>query len=293
MDLLSGLGAVVAPVFLISLVGWLWGRSGRAFDQKFVTDIVTLVGSPCLVFSAMTGMTFSGPDVARMAAATVACLVLFAVVGVVLLKAARLPLKVYLPSLLFPNIGNLGLPVCLFAFGQEGLGLAMIYFTLTAIGQFTMGPAIASGKFSPGALLRLPFVYAVIAALAVNATGVAVPKWLSNTTLLAGNLMIPLMLLALGVALAQLKVQSLARSSAMSVVRLVMGAAGGWAVATLFGFEGAFKGVIIIQSAMPVAVFNYLFARMYDNEPEEVAGMILVSTVLSYLTLPFLVAAVS
>jgi predicted permease len=76
----------------------------------------------------------------------------------------------------------------------------------------------------------------------------------------------------------------------MSLVRLLMGAAGGWAVAVLFGFEGVARGVLVLQSAMPVAVFNYLFACMYDNDPEEVAGMVVVSTVLSYLGLPFLVA---
>jgi predicted permease len=293
MELLSGLGAVVAPVFLISLAGWAWARSGRAFDQKFVTDLITIVGSPCLVFSALTKMSFSGPEVARMAAATVTCLGLFAVVGLVLLTSARMSLRVYLPSLVFPNIGNLGLPVCLFAFGPEGLALAMIYFTLTAIGQFTLGPAMAAGRFDLGALLRLPFLYAVAAALAVRAAGVEVPKWIVNTSDLVAGLVIPLMLLALGVALAQLKVRSLARSTAMSVARLAMGLAGGWAVAELYGLEGAFRGVVIIESAMPVAVFNYLFARIYDNQPEEVAGMVLVSTVLSYLTLPLLVAAVT
>jgi hypothetical protein len=76
----------------------------------------------------------------------------------------------------------------------------------------------------------------------------------------------------------------------MSILRLVLGAAGGWAVAEMFGFEGTAKGVLVVQSAMPVAVFNYLFACMYGNGPEEVAGMVVVSTGIAYLGLPALVA---
>lgn len=78
----------------------------------------------------------------------------------------------------------------------------------------------------------------------------------------------------------------------VSAARLAMGALGGWLVALLFGLDGAALGVLVIQSAMPVAVFNYLFARLYGEQPEEVAGLVLVSTALSYLTLPLLVVAV-
>ncbi len=291
MELIAGLAAVIGPVFLMSGMGFLWRRLGYSFDQAFVTQLVTLIGAPCLVFSTFTSARIPFATAGAMVGATLACLSLFALVATIGLRLAGMPLKVYLPSLMFPNIGNLGLPVCLFAFGQRGLALAMVFFAVTTVGQFTLGPAIANGRLDPGKLLRIPFVYAVGLAPAVIWLGIPVPQWVARTTSLAGGLMVPLMLMSLGAALAGFRASSLPRALAMSVARLGMGVVVGWIVASLLGLEGAQRGVVIVESAMPVAVFNYLFAAMYDNEPEEVAGMVLVSTLLAYLGLPALVAA--
>jgi len=292
MDLVAALAAVIAPVFALSLVGYLWGRFGRAFDHHFVTELVTLVGAPCLVFSTLTRARFAAADLGRLAAASLACLALFAAVSLCGLLLLRMRVRVYLPSLVFPNMGNMGLPVCLFAFGDAGLALGTIYFAVTSICQFTFGPAIASGRFHLGTVLKVPFIYAVIAALALAALGVRPPEWVNNTVSLAAGLTIPLMLLGLGVALGELDVDNLPRALAMSAARIGIGLGGGLLVAHLFGLTGASRGVLVIESAMPVAVFNYLFARMYDNDPREVAGMVVISTLLSYLTLPLVVALV-
>jgi hypothetical protein len=291
MELLSGLLAVVAPVFLITAAGYVWDKRGHAFDQVLVTNLMTLVAAPCLVFSTFTSAHISFAETGQMGEATLACLCLFAIVAGIGLRLAGMPLKTYLPSLIFPNIGNLGLPVCKFAFGDRGLALAMVYFAVTTIGQFTMGPAIASGRFDLGAVARTPLIYAVAIAVALAGSGVVIPRWIANTAELAGGMAVPLMLMALGVALAKMKARNLLRSTSMAVVRLGLGTAGGWAIAALlFRHDNVARGVVIIQSAMPVAVFNYLFAMIYRNEPEEVAGMVLTSTLLALLWLPLLVA---
>lgn len=227
-----------------------------------------------------------------MAEATAVCLLATAAISAAVLHLAGLPMRVYLPSLTFPNIGNAGLPVCLFAFGQQGMALAMVFFAVTSVGQFTLGPAIAAGKLDLGKLLRVPLLHAVAAAIAVKAVGWTVPLWMSNTLSLLSGLTIPLMLLSLGVALANLKAANMGRAVAMSALRLGLGAALGFATAAAFGLDGAAKGVVVIESSMPAAVFNYLFARMYDNRPDEVAGVILVSTIMSAVTMPLILAAV-
>lgn len=292
MALISGLAAVVLPVFLLSALGYLWGLRRMPFDHLFVAQLVTIVGSPCLIFSTLSKVEFPPGEVGLMAAATCACLVLTTIVGVVALKLAGLPQRIYLPSLVFPNVGNMGLPVCLFAFGDQGLALAMIYFAVTTGCQFTVGPPMASGRWQLSALLKVPFVYAVGAAFVVQMLHLPVPQWLANTASLTGGLAIPLMLIALGVALAELKIANLPRALAMSVGRLLLGFLTGWVIATLFRLDGAMRAVAMIQSAMPVAVFNYMFARLYGTEPEEVAGIVLLSTVLSYATMPLVVGLV-
>ena len=294
MDLISGLAAVVAPVFLISAAGFIWEKRGYPFDQGLVTNLMTLVAAPCLVFSTFTTTRLSFAEAGLMVEATLTCLLLFAAVAAIGLWITGLSFRVYLPSLMFPNIGNLGLPVCMFAFGDRGLALATVYWAITTIGQFTLGPAIASGRFHFGAMARTPLIYAVVVALLLGGFEIPIPRWISNTAALAGGMAVPLMLIALGVALAKLKAANLGRSTAMAVARLGMGVIGGWAVATLlFNLDGVQRGVVIIESSMPVAVFNYLFAVMYDNQPVEVAGMVLTSTVLALAGLPLLVAFVT
>jgi predicted permease len=291
MTLISDLAAVIAPAFLISLIGWVWAKRGLPFDQIMVTHLMTLVGAPSLVFSIFTKMRLPLIDVATMGVAAVLCMLVMGVAGAIGLRLAGLSSRIYLPSLIFSNVGNMGLPVCFFAFGDEGMALAMIYFAAAAVGQFTVGPALAAGRLDLRGLMRLPFVHVTIVAVLLNVLGITPPAWIVNTTDLAGSLAVPLMLMSLGAALAQLNVSRLGRATVMSLVRVLGGAAVGWAVAAAFGMTGAARGALVIESAMPVAVFNYLFAVMNDNEPEEVAGMILVSTALAYLGLPFLVAA--
>jgi predicted permease len=286
------LAAIIAPIFVCAGIGFAWARLRRPFESEFVTALVTTVGAPFLVFSSLTRLPLELAAVAEMAGAALLAFVGFALFGIAALKAARLSLRSYLPALMFPNAGNMGLPLCLFAFGEPGLALAIVFFAVSSMLQFTVGVGIAAGSADPRRLLRLPLIYAVAAALAVMATGAPVPAWLANTAELIGGLTIPLMLFALGVSLARLQIGSLRRSLALSLVRILGGVALGFGIGWALGLSDAARGVLAIQSAMPVAVFNYLFAQLYRREPAEVAGMIVLSTLISFATLPALLLLV-
>ncbi|MDI9848756.1 AEC family transporter [Rhodoblastus sp. 17X3] len=290
VTLLASLAGIAAPVMLVTGAGYVWRWRGLPFDHEFVTRIVTRLGAPALVFVTLSKTQFALSDLWRMGGASLACLILFALIAAPALRLAGLSQRVYLPSLVFPNIGNMGLPICLFAFGQRGLALAMIYFTVTTIGQFSFGPAIARGKVTLGGLFRAPFLYAAIVAVVCAQIGFVGPKWLTDTLTMVGNVTIPLMLLGLGAALAEFRATNKARQTVLALSRIGMGVAGGAFVAWLFGMSGIERGVLIVQSSMPVAVFNYLFARMYGADPDEVAGLVLLSTLASYVTLPLVVA---
>ncbi|MDR3488576.1 MAG: AEC family transporter [Bradyrhizobium sp.] len=290
MEFYAGIAAIVAPVFLLTLAGFFWTKRGLYFDQTMVTDLVAKFSVPCLVFTSLTQSTIALSTFFTFGTAAVACHALFAVVGMVVLKARYLPVRVYLPALIFPNTGNLGLPVCMFAFGHDGMALAVCFMTISFVGQFALGPAIAAGRFDFKGLIRLPVMHSLVLALLVKALGLDVPLWIENTTSLSGQLSVPIMLLSLGVALGELRVQNFGRVFWLSLLRVVGGAGIGWLVATAFGLSETFRGVLIIQSFMPAAVFNYLFARLSNTQPKQVASIILLSTVQSYVLLPALVA---
>ncbi len=280
--------SIIAPVFICAGIGFLWARSGQPYDTVLVSSLITNIGAPCLVFSSLLRITVGPADLGLMAGLALAALGLSAVIGGGALKAAGLSRRAFLPPLVFANTGNMGLPLALLAFGETGLALAIAYFTTVVVIHFTIGVGYVSGAASPTALLRIPVLYAVAAALAFMFTGYRAPSWLTNTTGLLGEMTIPLMLITLGVSLSLLRVSGIVRALGLSLLRLVMGFAVGVALAWAFDLEGVARGVVILQSSMPVAVFNYLFAQRYGRLPEEVAGVVVVSTALSFLTLPIL-----
>ena len=290
--LFSDIVAVMAPVFLIAALGYAWARLKLPYDGAFITTLMINVATPCLVFSTLLRLRFPPAELGTIAAASLACLLLTTMAAFAVLRLRRLPLRVYLPALIFPNSGNMGMPLCLFAFGETGLGLAVVFFAVLAVAQFTLGPAIAAGRLDPWQMLRTPLVHAVALALLLQALGQQLPRWAANTTTLLGDCAVPLMLLSLGVALARLRTAGMGRAVAMAAVRLGLGFAAGLLVAEAMGLEGTMRGVVMLESAMPVAVFNYLWAVRYDTAPEEVAGMVLASTVLSFVTLPLLLLVV-
>jgi predicted permease len=292
LPLLADLVAVIAPVFLIAALGYGWARAGLPYDGAFITTFMINVATPCLVFATLSRMRFAPGALATMSLAAFGCMALAALAAVPPLLAFRLPLRVYLPALSFPNAGNMGMPLCLFAFGELGLGLAVAFFATLAVLQFTLGPEIAAGRADPKQVLRTPVLYAVAVTLAFRAAGLEMPRWLANTTTLLGDCAVPLMLLSLGVALSRLRLVGIRRAMAVSALRLGLGFAAGLVVAWILRLEGVTRGVVLLESSMPVAVFNYLWAVRYGNAPEEVAAIVLGSTVLSFLTLPLLLLIV-
>ncbi len=282
--------AVVAPVMFGAALGFGWARYGPPFNTELLTSLVLVIGTPCLVFSTLTEFGVDLDAVGSMALAASVSIVLLSAVGGAVLLAARQPVRAFLPSLLFPNSGNMGLPLCLFAFGGEGLALGIAFFTVTSLGNFTLGIWLASGEISPARLLRTPLIWAALAGVAFLAVETEPPLWLSNTTRLIGGFTIPAILIALGVALARLRVADMGRATLIGVFRLGLGFPLGLLLAELLGFEGVARGVLVLQCAMPVAVYNFLFAQRYGNCPSDVAGGVVVSTAISFLTLPFLIA---
>jgi hypothetical protein len=279
---------VVLPVLLIAGIGTLWGHRRWPFDTEMVASLSTTVGVPCLVLDVLMRVKLDMAALGQMVLAASLGVVVTGLVAGLVLRVARLPQRPYLPAMMFGNTGNVGLPLCLFAFGPEGLALAIAFFVVTAILNFTVGVAIAAGRASPWGLLRTPAVWALALALAMKAGGVTLPAPLAETVSLLGGMTIPLMLLALGVALARLRPGGLGRAAALSALRLALGWGIGFALVWAFALEGVVRGVVLIEMAMPVAVFNYLFAQRYGNRPEEVAGLVLVSTLMAVALLPLL-----
>jgi predicted permease len=290
--MLNELFAVIAPILICAGLGYGWARKGIDYPVEFVTRLVMNIGAPCLILSSFSNADIDIGKMAEVSAAALVILLIMLVLGGVLIRLMRLKISTFLPSLLFPNIGNMGLPLCLFAFGQTGLALGLTIFLVIFALQMSLGILLTAGHGHPRELLRQPVLWATVIAVVLVSIGESLPVWLDNTTSILGGATIPLMLITLGVSLAQLKVAEWKHSLLFSLIRVLGGFGLAVLVAGMFGLEGVDRGVLILQSSMPVAVFNYLLALRYQREPGEVAGMVVLSTLLAFALLPFIVSFV-
>lgn len=286
LDLLVGLFGVVAPVFICAGIGYAWVRLGKSYDTETVSGLAANFGAPCLVAVTMARVEIDPATLGSQGLATVVCLVAFGLIGWTVLRLLKWPVQPYLPGLIFANGTNMGLALSLFAFGPEGLAMAAPMAVISGTGTFTVGIAITSGTWSPRRLLALPMVYGLIIGLFFQFSGVPLPYWLERTAEILGSMIIPLMLITLGVSLARLRPGGLTRSASLGALRLAMGFGVSVLVADLFGLEGMARGVLIIQMSMPTAVFNYILALRYGSTADEVAGMVVFSTLASFVLLP-------
>jgi predicted permease len=279
---------IVAPVFICTAIGYGWVRIGLPSDTTLASSLVLYIGTPCLVFHTLTSIGLDPVAFVEMALAALMLVVGAVAVSWAFLAIFKLSQQSFLTALSMPNMGNIGLPLALFAFGEKGLALAIAIFAILAITQFTLGLGITAGSMTFKVAISQPIIYSVTLAIIFIVWDLQSPKWVAETTKILGGIAIPVLLITLGIALGQIKASSLKRSVPLSIFRLASGFGIGVLVAELLGLEGVARGVVILQSTMPVAVFSYLFALTYNRNPDDVASLTMVSTLLSFATLPAL-----
>lgn len=288
MTLFLEVAATVAPVFLLALIGFLWMRHGWAYDVEFVTRLSMTLSVPCLIFMALVR---SDVDPGLLRDTVLAALASYLAVGGIVWALARglgLDMATFWAPLTFGNTGNLGLPIALFAFGQAGFDLAVVIFAVMAILSFTFGVWVVAGGGNPLTAVREPLVWGTVAGSIFLGLGWSVPEWAGATLDLVGQLAIPLMLLTLGVAIARLRPGALGSALWLCLAKLAICVAAPLVVGLAFGLSRLALGVLILQVATPVAVTSYMLAAKYDARPDEVAGLVVVSTLLAVPAIPLL-----
>ena len=288
--MLAELFAVMAPVLIVASIGYGWARSGQPYPTEFIARLVLNIGTPSLVLSTLSRTEIDRQAFGQVAIACLLVTLAMGLIGCLLSRAFRQDWRILVPAYLFPNSGNMGLPITLYAFGEKGLALAVAFFLVLSVGQFSLGLLLSGSERSPKRLLANPIIISLALALPLVIWDLQLPRWLANTIGLLGGMTIPLMLLTLGVSLASIRVRHLGNGMLLGALRILCGAAVGWLVGLLLGLSPLAQGVLVLQSAMPVAVFNYLFAVRAGRSPEAVASLVLCSTLLSFVLIPLLLA---
>jgi len=291
MDIYLKLIDVIVPVFALIGVGYFLGKKNPTYDTKFVTYFAAKFGSPALAFYAITSTGISFNLFINYFFYTLLAVVGFSIIGLVVLSLQKRDFISELPPLILPNCGNMGLPICLFAYGKLGLGVASAISAVIIISHFTFGIFLASKKISFKVLLESTPVYAVLIAVILLYYNIQPPKFIENTAFLLAYSTIALILMSLGIALTKLKVFSFKNAVISTIVRLILGPLVALGLIYLFDLKGVPAGVLLIQCSMPSAILTYLVASVYSSKKvvNSIASTIVVSTIVSFLTIPIIV----
>ena len=287
MDLLTKLFEVLFPVFLTIGIGYWYGKKDSKFDTKFITTFVGNIGLPCIIYYSLTSTNISMELFLRFAYYITLYVLIFSVIGVIILRILNRDIYRLLPPLILPNTGNMGMPLCLFAYGNMGLAIATAATAMILVFHFSIGILLASKKFSLKPLLQCIPVYALIVSLFFVYYDIPSPKFLENATFLIGYSSIFLVLMSLGIALSKLKVFSFKETLIYSITRVIIGPIVGFGFVKFFNLSGIEAGVMFIQASMPSAVLTFLIAEIYSPKKitNIIASTVALSTFLSFFTL--------
>lgn len=283
--------AVMAPVFVGASLGFVWIRMGHAYPVEFVTKLVFNIGTPALILASLSGAEVDAGSFGRTMLGTLLVLVGMGVLTFAVAPLLRKDWRVILSPMMYPNTGNMGLPVMLYAFGSAGFAFAIAVMVTVSLVQFTFGTLVSSRSGRPfRTLAKTPNIYAILIALTILLTETSLPLWLDNTLDLMSGFTVPLMLITLGVSLGSIQVRSLRAGVGFSLLRTLSAVVLASAIGFLLDLPPLAHSILVLQMSMPIAVFNYLFAQRAKREPQYVASLVFCSTLLSFIYLPLLLA---
>lgn len=296
-DLLDVFLHNILPIFIVASFGYVLRRS-LGLDKQTLSRLTFYAFSPALVFTSLVNSQIPSDEMVQLAAYALLVVLLTGAIALLAARALRLTridTMALLLVVMFVNGGNYGLTLNQLRYGEDGLARAVVFFVVSTILVFTLGVFIASmGKAdwraSLSRLVRLPAFYAVTLAVLIYTLDVNVPEPLLRGIELAGNGAIPVMLVVLGMQIADLT--DLGRvwlAAPATVLRLVVAPIVALLVARWFGLTGLSEATSIIEASMPTAVVTTILAVEFGVRPGLVTSTVVLTTICSALTLPVVI----
>ncbi|MGQ9888823.1 MAG: AEC family transporter [Aggregatilineales bacterium] len=291
----------IAPILLIAGIGYFSGRRLRV-DPAPLGRIIFYLLSPALIFRSLSTSEIVFAELVKLILVMALFVTVMAAVGL-LAAGWRTDNRVSRASVVLaaicPNNGNYGLPVISFAFGPSVLARAVVIFVATTLFNYTLGVFVASRgqhtlRESLAVVARVPVLYAAVFSLFVNFADIVLPPFIERPVLLLSQATIPLMLILLGLQLAQTPRVTQPELVGIGVgLRLLLSPLVSTALVLLLGLDAPAAIAIIMQASMPVAVVTIILATEFELNRQLSLSMILASTLISPITLSLLILVLS
>lgn len=286
------------PILLAAAIGFALAK-WLGIDPRPLSQVVFYIFSPVLVFNLIMNSQLSNQDILRtllFAILLMVCIGLLTWLISGILRFDRKMMAAVIITAIFMNAGNYGLPLTSFAFGEQALAYASVFFVISALLTNTVGIVIASSgstgviKAIKG-LVKFPAIYALFLGILFLQFGWKLPSGLDRTVTLLSNAAIPCMLVLLGMQLVNIRLDGHVRPLILaSSMRLLVAPALAYGLTRLFGITGPAQQAVVLEAGMPVAVLTTILAIEFNVEPTFVTTAVLVTTLLSPLTLTPLLA---
>lgn len=294
MSVASVLFDVLGPVVLIVVLGAVAGpRLG--VDVRSLSRLAYWILGPAFMFDVLAGADLERRVILQLSAAGLAGMAAAAGFTWLILRGLRVEASMVAAGAMtsaYGNVGNAGLAISVFAFGEDALPAAGVFMLAINATGMMLGVGLAHGRRGSvgGALIQAllaPMTVASLVALAANSLDLVPPVILGRSIGLLSGALIPIMLFTLGLQLASSGRLRIRLPIAVSTLaKLVVAPAAASLTAVSIGLTGDLAAVTAVQSAMPPAVFCMVVALEHDLEPESVTSTVAFATVAALVTLP-------
>jgi len=292
VDLAYRIVAIIFPVFSIVAVGYLYARYRRSTDMSSGNRLNMEIFIPALIFDTLSASDYALADYLLL---TLGGAVVVLGSGLVAWPVARLlgyQWKTFVPPMMFSNSGNMGVPLIILTFGSAALPAAVLLFAIENFLHFLLGQQLITQRWSLKSVFQNPMILATLLGIGVAISGIVVPDFLRLPIHMLGQVSIPLLLFSLGVRMISIDLNDWRIGSVAALVCPLSGLAIGIPFVQLLPLPGEQASMLLLFSALPPAVLNFLVAERFNQEPQKVASIVLIANFASILIIPAVLWAI-
>ncbi len=283
--MLLQIATITLPIFVLTLVGFLYGRRENP-DLAGANRLVVDLALPALIFISLSAKSFDPIKTLSFTGASMVLIVISGLIAWPMAATSGASRQAFLPCAMFTNVGPVGIPLIALAYGPDGVAPAVVLLVISNVLHFTLGAGVMSGQVDWRMVYANPLVWATVSGLCSAQLRLTWPVWLETSLTMLGSVLVPMMLLSLGVRLANSKIKDAKVGAQSSMLILLIRLAAVYAILWLIPLKGVERGALILFACLPPAVFNFMLADKFQVEPHKVASTIIVGHLSSLIFLP-------
>ena len=276
---------VTLPVFGIAALGYLYGRLNGS-DMESANNINMNLFVPALLFYVLSEKIPDSPEWQSIAWGTAIIVIGSGLLAWPVARLLKIPERVLLPSMMFNNSGNLGLPLAALAFGKELLPFSVVAFVVSTSLHFSLGIWLVSGHLHPMRLAKNPVFLSTLAGILAYVTDWHVPPMVMPGLEMLSQVAIPLMLVALGMRLNHVDFSHWKAGLIGALLCPTSGVLSAWLAIIWLHPSEEMNKILLLFSILPPAVMNFLLAERYRQSPDQVASMVAFGNLASLIVIP-------